>query len=46
MLIKAQLPIIFWYFAVIAVVYIMNRTAVGPMINKKRIILYKTWFKR
>ena len=46
MLIEAQLPIVFWYFIFIVVAYIINRTVVGPTINKKCVILYKTWFKR
>ena len=45
-LIKAQLPIVFWYFAVMVVAYITNRTVVGPTINKKYVTPYKAWFKR
>ena len=45
-LIEAQLPIVFQYFTVIAAAYITNRTTVGPTINEKRIIPYKTWFKK
>ena len=43
MLINANLPISFWNFTVKTAAYITNRTAVGPIINGKRIILYKTF---
>ena len=46
MLIEAQLPIVFWCFAVMAVAYITNRTTIGPTINKKHITPYEAWFKR